>query len=233
MSTSKRLVLFDIDATLLSAGGAGRHALRRAFEDLHGPHPEIERWIFAGKTDPQISRELLEAFGTPRAEIEAHVPAVMNRYLAYLGEELERAESRHLKPGVKVLLEALAAREGVLLGLLTGNLEPGARLKLGHFGIDHYFRLGAYGSDHADRPELPAIAVERAEQLTGHRYSGKEVVILGDTEHDIRCGAALGVRAIGVATGIYSVEQLRPHGADYVFRDLSETEAVLEAILGD
>lgn len=233
MSVSKRLVLFDIDATLLSAGGAGRHALRRAFDELFGPHPAIDRWVFAGKTDPQIGRELLEAYGTPADEVESLVPRVLDRYLAYLDEELARAESRHLKPGVEPLLERLAATEGVLLGLLTGNLEPGARLKLGRFGIDHYFRLGAYGSDHADRPQLPPIAVSRAEALTGLRYAGKEVVIIGDTEHDIRCGAALGVRAIGVATGIYTTEALAPHGADHVFEDLSETERVLAAILDD
>lgn len=233
MPPSPRLVLFDIDATLLSAGGAGRHALRRAFADLHGPHPAIDSWVFAGKTDPQISRELLSHVGMAEPEVQANIPALMARYLEYLHEELPRAESRHLKPGVGPLLDTLASTEGVLLGLLTGNLEPGARLKLGHFGIDHYFRLGAYGSDHGDRPQLPAIAISRAVSLTGHPYRGKEVVIIGDTEHDIKCGAALGVRAIGVATGIYTTEELKPHGADHVFEDLSDTGRVLAAILDD
>lgn len=230
-AATRRLVLFDIDGTLLSAAGAGRTAIRLALEDVVGPVPAAETWTFAGKTDPQLTRELLEVHGLDVDAVSGLVPRVIERYLAHLEAGLASHEGAHLKPGVPALLDALAGKPGVLVGLLTGNVVAGARLKLAHFGIEDRFRLGAYGSDHADRRELPAIAVERARTLTGEAYRGKEIVIIGDTEHDIRCGAALGVRAIGVATGPYDVETLASHQPDHAFADLADTERVLEAIL--
>jgi phosphoglycolate phosphatase-like HAD superfamily hydrolase len=233
MPQGRRLVLFDIDGTLLSGAGAGRRAVEKALADLALPHEHISRWSFGGKTDPQIGREVLGHLGLAPEAIAAHLPRFLERYLHHLESEFPSNAACHLKPGVRPLLEALAERGQVLTGLLTGNLEPGARIKLAHFDLLSFFHLGAYGSDHADRPELPAIAVARAEEHTGYRYRGKEIVIIGDTEHDIRCGASLGVRAIGVATGSYSQAELSPHGADYLFEDLADTERVLDAILGE
>lgn len=231
MAPSKRLVLFDIDGTLMSTGGVGRLAFKRAMEEVYGPMPALSEWTFAGKTDPQIVNEVLASAGHGPEAIEKRRDEVLARYLRYLEASLPESPQCHAKPGVHALLEALAAHEDVSLGLLTGNLEPGARIKLTPFGLFDYFAFGAYGSDHADRRELPAIAVERAESLWGYRYSGKQIVIIGDTEHDIRCGASLGVRAIAVATGPYGVSELEAHGADAVFADLADTEAVLAAIL--
>ena len=227
----RRLVLFDIDGTLLSAAGAGRSAIKQALEDVVGPVAAAEHWSFAGKTDPQLTRELLLEHGAQLTDIPALVEQVLARYLAHLPAALESVPGAHLKPGVPALLDALAAVDGVCTGLLTGNLATGARLKLAYFGLEQRFVLGAYGSDHADRRELPAVAVARALEVTGHAHNGKEIVIIGDTEHDVRCGAALGVKAIAVATGPYDATALAAHTPDHVFVDLSDTTRVLRAIL--
>ncbi|MNS51196.1 Phosphoglycolate phosphatase [compost metagenome] len=232
MSTAARLILFDIDGTLMGAAGAGRRALKVAMERTFGPMPHLDGWTFAGKTDPQIYRELLAPRGLDEAVLASKMDAVLEEYLTHLETEMAASPACHLKPGIEPLLTALAETEGVTLGLLTGNLERGARMKLDRFGIHHHFKLGAYGSDHAHRPELPPIAVKRAEALTGRKFFGKEIVIIGDTEHDVKCGAALGVKAIAVATGQYTVDELAPHGADHLFADLSETDRVLAALLG-
>lgn len=228
---AERLVLFDIDGTLMGAAGAGRRALKQALEDVYGPLLHLDEWVFAGKTDPQIIHELLSHAGEAPEAIAERLPTLLDAYLNLLPAYMDATSAAHLKPGIEPLLEALAGRPGVVLGLLTGNLERGAQVKLSRFGIDRYFKLGAYGSDSAVRRELPPLAVERARGLTGHTFRGKEIVIIGDTEHDIRCGEALGVRAIGVATGQYTLDELRPHGADHLFEDLSDTERVLDAIL--
>jgi phosphoglycolate phosphatase-like HAD superfamily hydrolase len=231
MASVKRLVLFDIDGTLMGAAGAGRRALKQAIEAVYGPQAHLDSWVFGGKTDPQIIQELLTHSGEAPEAIASRLPDLLEAYLAHLEPQMEATPAAHLKPGIEPLLDALAATPGVLLGLLTGNLERGARVKLARFGIDHHFKFGAYGSDSAVRRELPPVAVERARDLTGYHYRGKEIVIIGDTEHDIRCGEALGVRAIGVATGQYSLDELKPYGADHLFEDLADTERVLDAIL--
>lgn len=229
---SRRLVLFDIDGTLLTAAGAGRVAVARAMEEVFGPVGSLAHHPFGGKTDPQIAFEVLGPLGWAPAEIEARLPALFERYLAYLAEELPRSGRARLMPGVVPLLDALAQERHATLGLLTGNLARGAAIKLAHFGLDGRFGIGAFGSDHGDRHELPAIAVARAEAAVGHRHFGKEIVIIGDTEHDVACGRSLGVRAIAVATGPFGVADLAAHEPDHVFADLSDTDAVLRAILG-
>ena len=230
MST-QRLVLFDIDGTLLSAAGAGRTAIRRALDEVVGTVVSAETWSFAGKTDPQIVRELLGLHGLGPEAIEELLPQVLERYLRYLPEAMKAEPRMHLKPGVEAILAELAGHPDVVVALLTGNVEAGARLKLSTFGLWERFAFGAYGCDHHDRPELPAIAVRRAEALTGRRFTGKEIVIIGDTEHDIRCGASLGVKAIAVATGPFPVATLALHRPDHLFADLADTPKVLDAIL--
>lgn len=230
-----RLVLFDIDGTLLSAGKVARESILRALETAYGwkagpEHEDRGRYDFSGKTDPQIVRELvLDAVG--RERFEAGLPGALRTYL----EELERLitpETVLPKPGISELLARLSAEPRVTLGLLTGNLEPGARLKLTPPGYNRYFPFGAFGSDSADRYELPAIAVERAFAHSGRRFSGKSVVVVGDSIHDVACGRALGVRAVAVATGITSLERLGAEKPDALFESFAETERALEAILG-
>lgn len=228
----RHLVLFDIDSTLLHVGGAGRRAVKTALEATWGPVPHADTWKFGGKTDPQIVYELLGHAGVAREAIDRLLPTVLERYLEQLAIALPQTPAARLMPGVEPLLDALAQEPGVVLGLLTGNLAEGARIKLAHFGLGERFVLGAFGSDHADRPELPAIAVARAEALTGRLFSGKEIVVIGDTPHDVACGQSLGVKAIAVATGSFDLPALAACRPDALLPDLSDTERALSAILG-
>ena len=226
-----RLVLFDIDGTLLSAAGAAAPPFRRALEAVFGTAGPLEGYSFAGRTDPEIATDLLTAAGISADEIEAGLARVWELYLEGLEASLRTARVRVL-PGVPQLLDTLHEHPGVVLGLLTGNLREGARLKIEAAGLGFdRFLLGAFGSDHAQRPELPAIAVQRAEDLLNRRFSGQEVVIIGDTPRDIACGAHLGVRTIAVATGTYPRHELAECGPHAVFETLERTEEVVEVIL--
>jgi phosphoglycolate phosphatase-like HAD superfamily hydrolase len=227
----RRLILFDIDGTLLAADGAGARALRAALHAVYGSTGATGGYSFAGRTDPEIVRDLLRGVGRAEEEIEAGLERLWPLYLANLQEEVRR-QPVHALPGVPQLVERAHEAGGeVLVGLLTGNLERGARIKVEAAGLDFSrFRVGAFGSDHAERPELPAIAVQRAWALTGVGYRGKEVVIIGDTPRDVACGAHLGVRTIATATGSFGVEALAQCGPDHLFADLSDVDAAWEAI---
>lgn len=226
----RRLVLFDIDGTLISTGGVGGRALLAALTEVFGTAGPIERWSFGGKTDPQIVAELMEAAGIDENTVAAGLPEVLARYIATLEREIDPARVK-LKPGILPLLERLAVHPDVVLGLLTGNIARGAAIKLMSAGLEQFFVLGAYGCDHRFRDQLPPIAVRRAETLTDYRYSGKQVVIIGDTPNDIVCGRGIGVKAIAVATGTFPAADLALHGPDHLFADLSDTQSALSAIL--
>ena len=228
-----RLVLFDIDGTILWTDGAGRRAVHRALEDVFGAPPP-EGLEFDGKTDPQIVRELMQLAGVAHGDIDGRLPHALERYVELLHTELGALDQRDkVLPGIRPLLDTLEARDDVLLGLLTGNVLPGAVAKLTAVGIDaNRFKVGAFGSDHAHRPELPAIARARAVALLGYQIAGSDVVVIGDTPADMGCGRGIGARAIGVATGRYSADDLRACGATAVFDDLSDTDAVVRAIMG-
>ena len=228
----RRLVLFDIDGTILLSGGAGRRAITAALSEAVDTVDAFSGIRFDGKTDPQIVGELLAAAGHEHHD-EARVAALCERYVTLLEQELSgRTTDTVLMPGVPELLDRLEAEDAVVLGLLTGNLARGARLKLSAAGISpERFRVGAYGSDSAHRPELPAVAARRAEPFFGRIPAGQEVVIIGDTPADIYCGSGIGARALAVATGGYDVEALAACGPHAVFSDLSDTAAVLTAIL--
>jgi phosphoglycolate phosphatase-like HAD superfamily hydrolase len=230
-----KLVLFDIDGTLLWTDGAGRRAIHRALLAEMGTAGPIETYRFDGKTDPQIVRELLALAGHPDAETEARIQAVCRRYVELLREELANpAQSTRLMAGVADLLAALGPHEvagQALVGLLTGNVAPGAALKLGSAGLDPArFRVGAYGSDSHRRSDLPAVAARRAAALTGRSFVGPDVVIVGDTPEDVACGRPIGARSLAVATGWYDVAALRAAGAAHAFETLADTAAVLDAI---
>lgn len=228
----RKLVLFDIDGTLLHTRGAGRRAIHAALLAEVGAVVAAGDVRFDGKTDPQIVRELLDAARHPDAANDARIAAVCRRYLTLLEGELMGSEARTtLYPGVAALLDLLEARGDALLGLLTGNLAEGARLKLLAAGIvPERFRVGAFGSDHHERASLPPVAAQRAAPLMGRVPGGADVVILGDTPADMTCGRAVGARAIGVATGAYAEAELLAAGAFATFRDFSEPEDVLRAI---
>ena len=226
-----RLVLFDIDGTILLTDGAGRRAIGRALVDLAGTSGPVGDHRFDGKTDPQIVRELLSLAGHPDAEMPARIQAVCDRYLELLELELASpSQETRVMAGVRELLDELARPEAagqVLVGLLTGNLERGAALKLRSAGIDpSRFAVGAYGSDAAHRPELPAIARRRAESLTGRSIAGPDVVV--DRRYAGRCRVrpphrrAHGRRRDRAATTWPSCTAA---GATHVFADLSDTAA--------
>ena len=205
-----RLVLFDIDGTLLLTDGAGRRALHRALVSVFG-HTGPPEHPFGGKTDPQIVREsLMRIAGRSDSEIDVEMRAVLAAYLEFLPEELRASgDSSRVMPGIPDLLDAVEARDDATMGLLTGNLAAGARAKLESVGLDpNRFVIGAYGSDHEDRHELPAIARDRALEQRGIQVRGSEIVIIGDTPSDVSCGRALGARAIAVATGTHALADL-------------------------
>jgi phosphoglycolate phosphatase-like HAD superfamily hydrolase len=231
MSTNgTRLILFDIDGTLLSAGRAARESILAALRAVLGWDGTADGIDFSGKTDPQILRELVEET-VGAARLQAELAPVLDRYVAELRNRLH-PEAVVPKPGIAELLERLAREPNVVLGLLTGNIERGARLKLDPPDFNRFFPFGAFGDDSADRYCLPAFAVARARERTGRDFAGESVVIIGDSVHDVGCGRPLGARTIAVATGPTSVETLaaeRPHA---LFSDFSDLRAASEAILG-
>jgi phosphoglycolate phosphatase len=229
----QHLVLFDIDGTILHSGGAGRDAMEYALATVFGTAGDSSM-RYDGKTDKQIVRESMRAAGISDTEIDAHMEQVVSLYVATLPSRLGDPE-RHvgLYPGVAELIAAVHARDDSVLGLLTGNVESGARLKLAAVGLDfEQFRVNAFGSDNEMRGALPAIAHRRMQDAFGVTLGGRDVVVIGDTPADISCGRALGARAIAVATGSYSVDELKAHHPYAVFQDLSDTDAVMAAIAG-
>lgn len=230
-----RLILFDIDGTLLWTAGAGRRAIHQALLDEMGTAGPIDGYRFDGKTDPQIVRELMTLAGHPEASSDDRVTAVCRRYVELLTVELEKpTQTTKVYTGIKELLAALEPYEAegrALVGLLTGNVERGAALKLQSAGLDFArFAVGAFGSDSHYRPDLPAVAARRAEQRSGRRFTGADLVVIGDTPDDVACCKPLRARSIGVATGFYDIAALRAAGATHVFADLGDTQAVLAAI---
>jgi phosphoglycolate phosphatase len=226
-----KLVLFDIDGTILSTEGAGRRAMEGALLSAFGK-PGSSTYRYDGKTDMQIVRELMRDEGMDDDAIESRLHEVLDDYLVRLDQELAR-ESRRLLlyDGVVALLDALDAREDRHVGLLTGNVVGGAERKLRAVGIDPgRFCIGAFGSDHEHRPSLPGIALERSRASLDASFSGDRLVIIGDTPADIHCGRGVGARAIAVATGHYSVDDLAAHEPAAVFADLRDTAAVMRAI---
>ncbi|GMV05584.1 MAG: haloacid dehalogenase [Gemmatimonadota bacterium] len=225
----KRLVLFDIDGTLV-LGGPAKGAFHTALVETFGTAGDIEVHDFAGKTDPQIARELLSTAGLPDADIDAGFPRLWDRYLHHLGERLPRHPMRTL-PGVGSLLEALSARADVALGLLTGNIVRGAELKLRSVGLFDHFRTGSYGSDSEVRNDLAPIALRRAAETWRVDFDPREVWVVGDTPADVFCGQAGGTRTLGVATGRYGADALAAVGADVVLPDMSDTRATVSLLL--
>ena len=226
----RKLVLFDIDGTLISTRGAAWRAFKDGLEAVYGRTGPIESYDFHGRTDGQIARELLRLAGLEDDDIDAGLDRLWDHYLGGLERELARSDAGTVVlPGVPELLDALHETDH-LVALLTGNIERGARTKLSAVGLWDRFDFGAYGSDHERRDRLPAVAVRRARERTGDHYQARDVVILGDTPFDVTCGRELGVWAVAVATGRHSVEELREAGADRVLDDLRDTDAALAAI---
>ncbi len=228
-STRRRLVLFDIDGTLISDAGAAREAFAGALADVYGFRGDVRRYDFSGRTDPQIAQMILRDEGWSECDVNARLPALWDHYLGGLARN---APGRvHTLPGVLPLIEAACACERLTVALLTGNIEPGARLKLGAIGLNDVFPFGAFGSDSPRREELPPIAIERAAVVTGHTFSGSDVVIIGDSIYDVRCGTPWGATTIAIASGKTSAEMLKAENPDYFFDSAEQLEAILAAII--
>ena len=217
------IALFDIDGTLLHAGGAGRRSVERALGEVLGELQEevsLESVEFAGRTDPWIVRTALMQYGV--AADDALIHDVLQRYIAHLPRELELASAFEVLPGVLSLLSELSERDDILMGLGTGNTEPAAYAKLARGGLDSFFAFGGFGSDHSDRTELLRAALARGLARTGTRAQGAPVVVIGDTPHDVAAAHAIGARCVAVSTGSYDAAALRASGASIVVSDLCE-----------
>lgn len=228
----RRVLLFDIDGTLLWTDGAGRRSMEHALMTTFGVHGD-PTYRYDGKTDRQITREQMRAAGIDDATIDARLDEVFALYLERLDAELTaNPANARLCVGVPALLARLSAVPQVTLGLLTGNIRAGAARKLAAVGVDFtQFAVGAFGCDHEQRPMLPAVAQRRAIDLLGHDLPGSQFVIIGDTPADLHCGRGIGVRAFGVATGRYTVSDLAEHEPAGVFETLEDTDAVVEALI--
>jgi phosphoglycolate phosphatase len=220
-----KLVLFDIDGTLVLTGGAGLRAMNRACEELVGHTRALEGIPVAGRTDRIILADVMERLGRPLDE--DLLVALRDRYVARLEEEIQHAGHgvKAVLPGVQGLLDRLVSRDDVMLGLVTGNFEAGARIKLGHFDLWKYFPCGAFADDAADRNHLVPFAVDRARGCGLLEGPAHHVMVVGDTPHDVACAKVIGAVAVGVATGPFSAEDLAASGADVVFEDLRDTDA--------
>jgi phosphoglycolate phosphatase len=225
-----RLFLFDIDGTLVTARGAGRAAFGRALLATYGTTGPIEDYDFRGRTDQRIVWDLMRRAGLDDARIAAGVDACFQAYVAELEALIGDGTRVSVMPGVNALVRALAARDEALVGLLTGNIEAGARVKLRPTGLLDFFRVGAFGSDDMDRRRLPAIACERAHRLVGRRFAFEEVTIIGDTPLDVDCARSCGAVAVAVATGFHPADELQACAPDLLFVDFSDVPATLAAL---
>jgi phosphoglycolate phosphatase-like HAD superfamily hydrolase len=223
----KRLLLFDIDGTLIQSGGAGIFALSQALADRFGIVDDLHDIEFAGHTDSGIVLSIMQKHGL--AATPENMTAFLDSYLHFLPSELPRRKG-NLLPGVLELLERLKTRPDVVLALLTGNLARGAQLKLEHYGVWHYFEFGAFADDHHDRNELGPFARARAQEKHGQSFEASQIDVIGDTPRDIACGKAIGARTIAIATGTWSRESLASHEPDFLFDDLSNVDEVIRTL---
>ena len=220
----RRLLLWDIDGTLISTGAAGHRAIHLATAQRFGGEGDLDGVEIAGRTDASIAHQVLAKYGEPLTE--ENVTSFLDLYLELLATELPRSQGT-VMPGVMPLLQRLEQQPGMSLGLLTGNLKRGAQLKLKHYQLWHFFAFGAFADDHHDRNQLGAFAMTRAHETTGAKFLPAEVDVIGDTGHDIACGKAFGARTIAVATGSWPREQLAEYEPDFLFDDLSQHDEVI------
>ncbi len=225
--TKKRLLLFDIDGTLVNTGGAGVVSLCKMVQRHFGARDNLDDIEIAGKTDRAIIRDILRKYNKPTSE--ENVARFAKVYVDGLSDELPQCRGRVL-PGIAELLRRLQTREHIVLALLTGNLKRGAQLKLEHYDLWHFFEFGAFADDHHDRNELGAFAHTRARDKHGHDFDAANIDVIGDTGHDVACGKVFGARTIAVATGGWSREHLRDCAPEFLFDDFADVEKVIATL---
>lgn len=230
-----KLVLFDIDGTLINTAGAGVRAMSQVFTQMYGVDRALEGLAFAGRTDRVIVQEALARVAPDSPIADPWWRSFREQYCGLLDSELRATavdHSQHVLPGIRPLLDVLAGRNDVVLALLTGNFAQSAKVKLAHFDLWDYFRCGAFGDHHVDRNHLFDVALEAAVPHKPADAEWDEVVVIGDTPLDVACALTGGATALAVATGLYSAEALHASGAHHVFPDLSDTAKVLGSALG-
>jgi phosphoglycolate phosphatase len=220
-------ILFDIDGTLIESGGSSDRAWHRAFEELHGVDVQISKVTGKGVPDPAVGRQAFEAV-IGREPGDEEMAKLMAKRLEYLPEEVESSEGYRVMPGVEEALDRLID-DGILLGLTTGNVEGAAHIKLARANLNRFFSFGGYGSDSPDRTELTKRALERGEVVLGKPLDRERCFSIGDTPRDIEAGHGAGIRVTGVATGKYTVDELREAGADAAIEDLTQPLPLLDA----
>ncbi len=226
-TSEKRLLLFDIDGTLIHSAGAGVQSLRHTLAERFGIEDELADIEIAGMTDSGIVMSILNKHGIPATN--DNIAGFLDTYVHFLSLELPRRVGQ-LLPGVLELLEKLTTRSHVVLALLTGNVSRGAQLKLEHYGVWHFFEFGAFADDHHDRNQLGSFARSRAREKHGHEFRADQIDVIGDTPRDIACGKAFGARTIAIATGSWPREQLAAHHPDFLFDDLSNVNHVMQVL---
>ena len=224
---NKRLLLFDIDGTLIHSGGAGIFALQRVLAERFAIQDDLNDIEIAGMTDSGIVANILRKHRIPASP--ENIAVFLDSYIHFLSLELPQ-RSGSLLPGVLELLEKLKARPRVVLALLTGNVSRGAKLKLEHYGVWHFFEFGAFADDHHDRNELGPFAQARARDKHGQEFSASQIDVIGDTPRDIACGKAIEARTIAIATGTWPRAELARHEPDFLFDDLSDVDEVIRML---
>ncbi|MCB1154208.1 MAG: HAD family hydrolase [Deltaproteobacteria bacterium] len=231
MESPVKVILFDLDGTLMVSGGAGQKAINAVFADRYGIQDAFGDIVPHGMMDPVIFQQILDRFGITAEDRDALLAELAEDYAERLEPIMREHERARLMPGVVELLEALHGRDHVLVGLVTGNYEKTGRIKLDRFGLNKYFDFGAFSSDHPVRADLVPVAVARAEAIHGGPIGlGRHVVLVGDTPKDVEAALINGVTSVAVATLGHTVEQLGAEGAHFVFEDFSDTAAVLAAM---
>jgi len=215
-----KLVLFDIDGTLVHSGGQAKPVFARAMVEAFGSAGPIDSYDFSGKTDGRIVVDLALAAGIAEATVHERLPALRERYVRELATAFDPGRARVL-PGIAALLDALAARDDVVVGLLTGNWRGGAEVKLGAVGLWERFPFGSFGDDGLDRRELPPVALARAGEHAGRAFRPEDTVIVGDSPLDVDCARAHGISCLAVATGWTAASTLAAEGATWVVEDLA------------
>jgi phosphoglycolate phosphatase-like HAD superfamily hydrolase len=224
----KKLILWDIDGTLIVSQGAGVRAMERAFKQRFGLPGDLSKIEWAGRTDSWITGEVLRFNGIPPTPENCHT--YLEAYLELLPGELRDGPQGRVLPGVLELLETLRGRTDLAQGLLTGNVRRGAEYKLTHYKVWHFFEFGAFADDSPNRNDLGPHALRRARELHHHDFTPDRTYIIGDTPHDIECGKVIGARTIAVATGRHTVAELAIHAPDALFSDFADTAAFLRVI---
>jgi phosphoglycolate phosphatase len=224
---AKRLLLFDIDGTLVNTAGAGIHALKIVIKNRYDTDDDLGDIEIAGKTDSNITADILKKYGVTRTS--ENIDSFLDEYVDLLGNLLPKLNGRVL-PGIKEILTRMKTKPDRVLGLLTGNVERGAKLKLQRYDLWDFFEFGAFADDHHDRNQLGQFARTRAQEKHGHEFDAARIDVIGDTGHDIACGKVFGARTVAVATGGWSRQKLSALQPDFLFDDLSNVDEVIRTL---